>query len=126
MIRNNAQRWGSISIGLHWLTALLIIGLAIVGLIMTELPNSPLKMQIYALHKSFGLTVLALTLLRLAWRLVAGTPDDQPGSRLQRLAAKAVHGLMYFLLLAMPLLTCTRIIAERIPNWSPLAKLLGT
>lgn len=103
MIRNNAQRWGSISIGLHWLTALLIIGLAIVGLIMTELPNSPLKMQIYALHKSFGLTVLALTLLRLAWRLVAGTPDDQPGSRLQRLAAKAVHGLMYFLLLAMPL-----------------------
>ena len=57
MIRNNAQRWGSISIGLHWLTALLIIGLAIVGLIMTELPNSPLKKQIYALHKSIGLTV---------------------------------------------------------------------
>jgi len=103
MIRNNAQRWGSISIGLHWLTALLIIGLSIVGLIMTELPNSPFKLQVYALHKSFGLTVLALTLLRLAWRFLAGTPDDLPGSRLQQLAAKAVHGLMYFLLLAMPL-----------------------
>ena len=103
MIRNNAQRWGSVSIGLHWLTALVIIGLSIVGLIMTELPNSPFKMQVYALHKSFGLTVLALTLLRLAWRFIAGTPDDLPGSRLQQLAAKAVHGLMYFLLLAMPL-----------------------
>lgn len=103
MIRNNAQRWGSISIGLHWLTALLIVGLSTVGLVMTELPNSPLKMQIYALHKSFGLTVLALTLMRLAWRLIAGTPDDLPGPRLQRLAAKTVHGLMYFLLLAMPL-----------------------
>lgn len=103
MIRNNSQRWGSVSIGLHWLTALVIIGLSIVGLIMTELPNSPFKMQVYALHKSFGLTVLALTLLRLAWRFLAGTPDDLPGSRLQQLAAKAVHGLMYFLLLAMPL-----------------------
>jgi cytochrome b561 len=103
MIRNNSQRWGSISIGLHWLTALLIIGLSIVGLVMTELPNSPLKMQVYALHKSFGLTVLALTLLRLAWRFIAGAPADLPASRLQTLAAKAVHGLMYFLLLAMPL-----------------------
>ena len=103
MIRNNSQRWGSVSIGLHWLTALVIIGLSIVGLIMTELPNSPFKMQVYALHKSFGLTVLALTLLRLAWRFLAGTPDNLPGSRLQQLAAKAVHGLMYFLLLAMPL-----------------------
>jgi cytochrome b561 len=103
MIRNNSQRWGSISIGLHWLTALLIIGLSIVGLVMTELPNSPLKMQVYALHKSFGLTVLALTLLRLAWRFIAGAPADLPGSQLQTLAAKIVHGLMYFLLLAMPL-----------------------
>lgn len=103
MIRNNTQRWGSVSIGLHWLTAILIIGLSVVGLIMTELPNSPLKLQIYALHKSFGLTVLALTLLRLAWRLAAGTPAELPGSRLQTLAAKSVHGLMYFLLLAMPL-----------------------
>lgn len=103
MIRNNTQRWGSVSIGLHWLTAILIIGLSVVGLIMTELPNSPLKLQVYALHKSFGLTVLALTLLRLAWRFAAGTPAELPGSRLQTLAAKAVHGLMYFLLLAMPL-----------------------
>ena len=103
MIVNNTQRWGSVSIGLHWITALLIIGLSIVGLLMTELPNSPLKMQVYALHKSFGLTVLALTVLRLAWRFIAGTPTDLPGPRLQTLAAKAVHGLMYFLLLAMPL-----------------------
>ena len=50
MIRNNSQRWGSISIGLHWLTALLIIGLSIVGLIMTELPNSAFKMQVYAVY----------------------------------------------------------------------------
>lgn len=103
MIRNSATQWGWISIGLHWLTAILVVGLAIVGLLMSEMPTSALKMQIYAMHKSFGLTVLALTLLRLAWRLLASRPDDIAGSKLQAIAAKAVHGAMYVLLFAMPL-----------------------
>ncbi len=103
MIRNSAAKWGWVSIGLHWITALLVISLAVVGLLMSELPTSALKMQIYALHKSFGLTVLALTILRLAWRLLAGAPDDIAGPRLQTLAAKAVHGAMYVLLFAIPL-----------------------
>jgi cytochrome b561 len=89
---------------LHWLTAVLVICLAIAGLIMTELPTSPTKMQIYALHKSFGLTVLALTILRLAWRLMASNPDDIPNTpKIQAWAAKMVHGFMYILLLAIPL-----------------------
>ena len=103
MIGNSPQAWGRISIGLHWLTAMLVVGLSLVGLLMTELPNSPLKMQVYALHKSFGLTVLALTALRLGWRLLAGSPDALPGPRLQVLAARTVHALMYGLLFAMPL-----------------------
>ena len=103
MIGNSPQAWGRISIGLHWLTAVLVVGLSVVGLLMTELPNSPFKMQVYALHKSFGLTVLALTVLRLGWRLLAGSPDALPGPRLQVLAARAVHALMYGLLFAMPL-----------------------
>ena len=104
MLSNSKDQWGWISITLHWLTAVLILGLAMVGLLMTELPNSPFKMQIYAMHKSFGLTVLVLTLLRLAWRFIAGRPDQLLESgRLQTLAAKAVHGALYALLLAMPL-----------------------
>lgn len=104
MLSNTKQSWGSISIGLHWLTVILIIGLAVVGLIMTDLPTSPLKMQIYALHKSFGLTVLALTLIRLAWRLLSATPDEVPNtSRLQSWLARIVHGMMYVLLFAIPL-----------------------
>jgi len=102
MIRNSQHRWGQVSIALHWLTALLVIGLAVVGLVMTELPNSALKVQIYALHKSFGLTVLALAVLRLLWRALAGTPDDVPGPRLQQLAAKTVHWALYALLFALP------------------------
>ena len=78
-IRNTAERWGGVSIALHWLTLLAIAGLVIVGFVMQELPNSPTKIQVYGLHKSFGLTVLALTVLRLLWRLVAGTPAPVPG-----------------------------------------------
>lgn len=103
MIRNSKERWGQVSIALHWLTALLVIGLAVVGLVMTELPNSALKVQVYALHKSVGLTVLALAALRLLWRLVAGAPDEIPAPRLQRLAAKAVHWALYALLFTLPL-----------------------
>lgn len=103
-MRNTTERWGWVTIGIHWLTVLAVLGLVIVGLVMQELPNSPTKIQVYALHKSVGLTVLALTLLRLLWRLVAGAPPPVPGTpRWQVLAAQATHGALYVLLLAMPL-----------------------
>lgn len=101
---NDSERWGWLSIGLHWLTFVLVLGLAAVGLAMDELANSPLKISVYAMHKSFGLTVLGLTVLRLLWRLVAGAPAPVPGMpRWQAWAANGVHGLLYALLLAMPL-----------------------
>jgi len=103
MISNSSTHWGSISRGLHWLTLILILGLATVGLLMTELPNSPFKIQVYALHKSFGLTVLALTLLRLLWRWLAGSPEAISGTRLEQWTAKAVHVLLYILLITLPL-----------------------
>jgi cytochrome b561 len=103
-IKNSAERWGSVSIGLHWLTFLLIVGLGTVGLIMTDLPTSPFKIQIYTLHKSFGLTVFALSLLRVLWRLVTSVPKPEPGSpRWQNSLATVTHGALYALLLAIPL-----------------------
>ncbi len=103
-IRNNSQAWGSLSIGLHWLTFILILGLAMVGLIMTDLANGPLKIQVYALHKSFGLTVLALTIIRLLWRLLSTTPEITINTPAwQKWIAKLTHGLLYLLLFAMPI-----------------------
>jgi cytochrome b561 len=102
-LRNDAAQWGWVSLTLHWLTVLMIIGLAIVGLNMDDLPNGPQKIQVYALHKSVGLTVLVLTLLRLGWRLLAGAPALPPMPRWQRVAAHASHVALYALLLAMPL-----------------------
>lgn len=103
-IRNTADRWGWISLGIHWLTVVLVLGLALVGLLMDELSNSPAKVQVYGLHKSIGLTVLGLTVLRLLWRLFAGVPQPVPGTpRWQALAASLSHGALYVVLLLMPL-----------------------
>lgn len=102
-LRSDAAGWGSMAKTLHWIMALLIIGVAFVGWTMTDLPTSPQKIKIYALHKSFGLTVLALGLLRLAWRLGERRPAEPPMPRWQALAARATHLLLYVIILAMPI-----------------------
>ena len=103
-IRNSDDAWGSLSIFLHWLTFLLVIAMGTIGLVMTDMANSPQKVQVYTLHKSLGLTVLALVLLRLLWRLLVGVPRPVPGSPAwQNALATLAHWGLYALLLAMPL-----------------------
>ena len=102
--KNTPDRWGWVSQSLHWLVALLIVVIAIIGLTMGDLPNSPRKISVYSLHKSLGLTVLALAALRLAWRLYAGAPQHVPGTpQWQRWAASTTHVALYGLMFAMPL-----------------------
>jgi cytochrome b561 len=102
--KSSLQEWGSITKSLHWLVALAVLGLLAVGLWMTELPNSPDKIAIYKLHKSVGLTVLALMALRVAWRISErARPTPPPMPAWQRRASKISHGLLYVCLLVMPL-----------------------
>ncbi|HEY1138607.1 MAG TPA: cytochrome b [Lysobacter sp.] len=104
MLRNSADRWGPVSQLLHWLIVLLILGLGVVGLVMVELPKSPRWFWVYDLHKSFGLTVLALIVVRLLWRLFAGAPKPVPGTpHWQERVATITHGLLYALTFAVPL-----------------------
>lgn len=104
ILRNTAERWGVVSKTLHWLIVLLILGQGTVGLLMVEMRNSPDKIQVYALHKSFGLTILALALLRLSWRLAVGVPRPVAGTPAwQNRIARSTHALLYVLLLAIPL-----------------------
>lgn len=103
-VRNDSTGWGLPIIALHWLSVLLILSIAAIGLYMTEMPNSMLKLKTYALHKSLGLTILGLTALRLAWRLYAGAPDPVPDTaRWRQRAASASHALMYATLILLPL-----------------------
>ncbi|MFT3763469.1 MAG: cytochrome b [Pseudoxanthomonas sp.] len=103
-LKNTPDRWGGVSQTLHWLIAALILGIGVVGLTMGELPRTPKYFWVYTLHKSLGITVLALMLLRLGWRLYAGAPQPVPGTpRWQHAIATVTHWLLYALALAIPL-----------------------
>jgi cytochrome b561 len=87
----------------HWLTLVLFIGLFGIAWFGDALPRE-MQQAATQLHKSFGITVLFLTLARLAWRFIAGVPalpGDLPPW--QRLAARTSHFVLYVLLLAQPL-----------------------
>lgn len=104
MSLKNTDRWGATSQLLHWTIAVLILSIGAVGLVMGELPRSPKWFWVYTLHKSLGLTVLALVLVRIAWRLYAGAPPPVEGTpRWQARLASLTHGAIYVLILAMPL-----------------------
>jgi len=101
---NTMLRYSPPAIVLHWLMALLIFVAFPLGVYMHELPLSPDKLKLYSYHKWIGITILLLASLRVMWR-VTHTPPPLPVdmARWQRRASKAVHGLLYVLILAIPL-----------------------
>jgi cytochrome b561 len=102
-LKNTADRWGIVSQLLHWLVVLLILAAATLGLVMDGLSRTPKYFWVWTTHKSIGITVLALMLLRLAWRLYAGAPAPVPGTPpWQARLASITHWLLYLAALAMP------------------------
>jgi cytochrome b561 len=98
-------RYDAGAIALHWLIALAIAVQLTMGFSMTALrPGSFLQFQLYQAHKSVGMTILALSVLRLGWRLMH-VPPPLPASMPiweQRLA-RINHAALYILMLGMPL-----------------------
>jgi cytochrome b561 len=103
--RNTDLRYGTVAMTFHWLIALLVITNICVGLYMADLPRSdPTKFITVQTHKSIGLTVLVLSILRLMWRLMNPIPplpaDLNPALHF---GARASHFLLYFLIVFIPL-----------------------
>src|SRR5215469_15754405 len=101
-LRSNDRQWGSVAKFFHWIVALGILVNGTWGLLMTGMSPSMSKINIYALHKSIGLTVLALFFLRVAWRLFDRAPPDEPAPAWQRVIAHLTHMLLYVFILALP------------------------
>jgi cytochrome b561 len=104
MSTNVEARYTTTAIALHWLIAVLIVGGFALGLSMVGLPLSRQKLQWYAWHKWIGITVFLLSCGRLAWRWYHPPPPLSPAlPRWQVRAARWTHGLLYALLLVIPL-----------------------
>ncbi len=88
----------------HWLIALAVLGMICIGWWMTGLPLGLLKLKVYAWHKWIGLSVLALTMLRLLWRWRSPPPPlPDTIAPWERKLAPVVHWSLLALLLALPL-----------------------
>lgn len=102
-IRNTSSRYGVIAILLHWLVALVVIGLFALGIWMTGLTYyDDWYKRGPDIHKSIGILLFFVMLARVVWRAGNVTPEDEPGTgSLQRRLAHGVHLLLYVLLFAM-------------------------
>ncbi len=97
-------RYSAVAQGFHWLIAALIVVQFALGWTAEDLPLGARKLERLDWHKSFGMTILILAVLRLLWRLFHRPPELPPGmSAIERRLARASHVLFYVLLFAMPL-----------------------
>jgi cytochrome b561 len=98
-----AGRYSRVAILLHWVIAALILVNLYLGLFHEDM-SKPVRATMMFYHKSIGLTVLALTLVRLAWRLAHRPPPyDAALKRWEIGLARVTHWTFYVLLIALPL-----------------------
>jgi cytochrome b561 len=97
-------RYSAVAQLFHWVIAALIVAQFVLASIADDLPLGVHKLALLARHKSFGMTVLMLAILRLLWRLANPPPALPSGmTRLERVAARGTHIAFYVLLFAQPI-----------------------
>ena len=105
MLGNTRARWGSVSIGLHWTIAALVLLVQVpAGITMVSVDPGPVQNVFYNIHKTTGIVIFLLAIVRLGWRWsnpVPALPADLPAW--QAAAARTTHALLYIVLLAMPI-----------------------
>ena len=99
------SKYSKVAITLHWLMALMIIGNLLGGFLHDFVPKeNGQRALVMGLHMSFGLTIIALTLVRLGWRLANPVPAlPHYFTSGERILAKAAHWAFYIAMLALPL-----------------------
>lgn len=109
---NDIARYDKVQVVLHWLIAVVILSMIVLGLFMVQLPKQSelppgeesVRAFWFLFHKSLGLTAAILILLRIGWRLTHKAPAPLDGLKTwQKKASQFVHGLLYALMVAVPL-----------------------
>jgi cytochrome b561 len=102
-LKSSSAEYGTVAIAIHWLSAALIIAMFVLGIVASETTDPLQKSSILRIHAPVGLFVLALTILRITWWLVA---DKKPAavagqSPWQKSVSTWVHRILYFCILGM-------------------------
>jgi cytochrome b561 len=123
--RNTTSSWGSLSKALHWIIVLLIVNQWVIGMRADAMPLGLAKLQALAWHKSFGITILMLAVLRLVWRWMNPVPDLAAETRpWERALARISHVLLYGLIFALPISGWLMSSAKNFPvSWFSLIQL---
>ncbi len=115
-LKNTAQEYGAVSKALHWLTAAVVVVLAVIAAMSDELPRGPEKRELVLLHASFGLLLLLLLAVRLLWRRRNITPEKMPHLSMRlHVLSRVVHYGLYLLLFAQALSGLMRFAAAGYP-----------
>jgi cytochrome b561 len=101
--RNSPVRYGSVAQFLHWVIVALLVVQVTLGKIADGLPVGLDRLIVISRHKSFGITILALAVIRLGWRWIERPPPLPPMPRWQAIAARFNHWALYALLFALPI-----------------------
>lgn len=103
-LTNGADSFGAVTRTLHWSVAVCVLAALPLGTFIARSEITLSNLWLFAFHKSLGVTVLSLVILRLAWHRVSPPPAPIPAKRAwQDVAARWVHRSFYVLLLAVPL-----------------------
>jgi cytochrome b561 len=118
-IRNTVYRWGAVAQLLHWVIVALIITQFTLATLFDDLPSGARKLALLARHKSVGITILMLAILRLLWRRTNPIPPLPDTLKpWERRLARLTHALLYALLFAVPLAGWTMSSARGFPvSW---------
>ena len=99
-----AVRYKPLVVAIHWITALFVVAQVVIGLKFADMPKGPVRTDLFAWHKTVGVIILLLALVRLAVRLMNPPPPFPQGiPKWERTAAVWSHRLFYLLLIALPL-----------------------
>ncbi|MDH3195578.1 MAG: cytochrome b [Hyphomicrobiales bacterium] len=104
MLGNTQTGYGLVAIVFHWTIAALFAGQVMLGIYMTGLADDePAKFGLYQWHKSFGLVILLLALMRLTWRLANQAPHLPDSMRAwEQRAARLAHVFLYAAIVLVP------------------------
>jgi len=119
-ITTNSKSYNKVAVWLHWGIGALIVCLLAVGFLMGNIPKDDISLRamVYNWHKTLGMLILILSVLRLVWKFTHKAPTPMPGLKTwEKMISKAVHTLFYVFMIGMPLVGWAIISTSRFPSF---------